>query len=219
MHIIAEKKDRRILRLFMVTLSLLNFVDLQAQTTVPVSPGQWTEQNCKAAFQGGVIHLTNTSGKTAMLWLEKANFKNGTIELDIKGKDVDGESFVGVAFHARDNETYDAIYFRPFAFDMPEKKDHSVQYISLPGFDWDILREKHMGKYERSIIPEVNGNDWFHVKIVVLHPSVKVFVNGSRQPTMEIEQLNNGKYHGLALWMDSQDGQFKNVTVTSDNKK
>jgi len=43
-------------------------------------------------------------------------FSNGTIELDIRGKDLFQQSFVGIAFHGVDNETYDGIYFRPFNF-------------------------------------------------------------------------------------------------------
>jgi hypothetical protein len=48
------------------------------------------------------------------VWLEKADFTNGVIELDIRGKDVVQRSFVGVAFHGVDSTAYEAVYFRPF---------------------------------------------------------------------------------------------------------
>ena len=61
-------------------------------------------------------------------WLKGVEFSNGTIELDIKGKDVFQQSFVGVAFHGLNNETLDAIYFRPFNFQStdPVRKIHGV---------------------------------------------------------------------------------------------
>jgi hypothetical protein len=49
-------------------------------------------------------------------WLDAVNFTNGIIELDIKGKDVLQQSFVGIALHSKDEKTLDAVYFRPFNF-------------------------------------------------------------------------------------------------------
>ena len=36
-------------------------------------------------------------------------FSEGSIEFEVKGKNVDGKSFVGVAFHVQNDSTYDAI--------------------------------------------------------------------------------------------------------------
>src|SRR5215475_11733155 len=49
-------------------------------------------------------------------YLTDITFANGTIEFDVKGKDVFQQSFVGVAFHGVDGATFDVIYFRPFNF-------------------------------------------------------------------------------------------------------
>lgn len=54
------------------------------------------------------------------------------------------------------------------------------------------------------------------MKIVVNYPSAKVFINGSSQPTLEIEQLSDSKYNRLGLWIDSVDGWFTNISVTND---
>ena len=67
-------------------------------------------------------------------WLKHVIFSNGIIELDIRGKDELQQSFVGIAFHGKNDSTYDAIYFRPFNFKNSERKGHSVQYISHPEF-------------------------------------------------------------------------------------
>lgn len=208
----------------MKTTTVLAFIlgslgsgNLVAQITLAADSRKWIAYNCKADFSSDSIHLINASGKTALLWAKTINFKNGTIELDIKGKDGNRDSFVGVAFHAIDNETYDAIYFRPLAFRNQEKKDHAVQYIDKPDNDWDILREKHPGKYEHAIVPDTDPNSWFHVKIVIRYPGIKVYVNGSNEPTLEVEQIGKRKDGMLGLWVDSEEGLFKNVTLTGAN--
>src|SRR3990170_33745 len=115
-------KTTMILALILGSLGSGNLV---AQTTVAADSRKWIAYNCKADFSGDSIHLVNTSGKTALLWMKNIDFKNGVIELDIRGKDVSGESFVGVAFHGIDNHTYDAVYFRPFNFRNEERKDRA----------------------------------------------------------------------------------------------
>ncbi|MBA4054499.1 MAG: hypothetical protein C0490_07300 [Marivirga sp.] len=213
------KKNMKTITVLALILGFLRSQNLAAQTTVAADPEKWTAYNCKADFSDDAIYLTNTSGKTALLWAENVIFKNGIIELDIRGKDKSGESFVGIAFHGLDNKTYDAIYFRPFAFRNPEKKDHAVQYIDMPDNDWDILREKHPGKYEHAIVPDTDPNDWFHVKIVIQYPIIKIYVNGSNEPTLEVTQISKRKEGRLGLWMDSEDGGFKNVRITDNSLK
>src|SRR5262249_39626619 len=44
------------------------------------------------------------------------DFGDGAVDVDIRGKDVAQQSFVGVAFHGADLTAYDAVYFRPFNF-------------------------------------------------------------------------------------------------------
>jgi hypothetical protein len=51
-----------------------------------------------------------------ILWLKENNFSRGTIEVDLRGRDLLQRSFVGIAFHGSDDATYDAIYFRPCYF-------------------------------------------------------------------------------------------------------
>lgn len=61
------------------------------------------------------VRLSEAEGE-GPAYLPDIQFANGTLELDMKGKDVQGGSFVGVAFHGVDGTTYDAVYFRPFNF-------------------------------------------------------------------------------------------------------
>ncbi len=78
-----------------------------------------------------------------LAWVTGIDFSNGTIELELKGKNDPGQSFVGIAFHGQDNRTFDAVYLRPFNFQAAaaEHRSHSIQYISMPEHDWSDLRK------------------------------------------------------------------------------
>jgi hypothetical protein len=150
-------------------------------------------------------------------WLNGVEFSNGIIELDIRGKDVLQQSFLGVAFHGADAHTFDVIYFRPFNFRAADsvRKIHAVQYESTPLYPWNVLRDKYNGQYEKSINPPPDPNEWFHVKIVVNYPGISVFVNGHNQPSLSVKKLNERKTGKLGLWVgNNSDGAFANLKVT-----
>jgi hypothetical protein len=172
---------------------------------------QFTENEKKG------IHLSKNSDD-GIAWLKGVEFSNGIIELDIRGKDVLQQSFVGVAFHALNNVTLDAVYFRPFNFQStdPIRKIHAVQYVSHPDNTWSVLREKFNGKYEKAVTPAPNGNDWFHAKIVVQYPKVTVYVNGNPEPSLVIDKLNERKIGKIGLWVgNTSDGDFANLQITN----
>jgi hypothetical protein len=198
----------------MFTVACLLCNSVAAQSRIEATSENWTSYNCQAIFDDSIIHLTNIANQTALLWLNSRDFKNGIVELDIKGKDLIGESFVGIAFHGADNMHYDAVYFRPFHFKNPEKKDRSLQYVDIPDNDWFVLREKHPGKYERSVNPVPDPNDWFHVKIIVESSGITIFVNHSETPSLVADKLNKRTRGKIGLWIDGQEGWFKNMILT-----
>ncbi len=178
-------------------------------------PDDWTVFNRKVTFKKETIHL-NAKASDGLLILNDVDFKNGTIELDIKGKNTPGRSFVGMAFHVLDNSTFDAVYFRPFNFRNPQRNSHSIQYISMPDNDWSILRKSFPGKYEHTIDPVPEPVDgWFHVRIEVEHPEVKVFVNGAEKPTLQVEQISERKHGKLGFWVgNGSEGWFRDLKIT-----
>ncbi len=152
--------------------------------------------------------------------LENFEFTNGIIEADIKGKDVRGRSFVGIAFRVVDDLTYDAVYFRPFNFQSDDslRKSHCVQYISHPNFTWSKLRREFTGKYENFIDSAPDPNSLFHIKIVVEKPKVSVYVNKNEQPSLVVEELTGREGGSIGLWMgNNSDGAFKNLKVIKNN--
>ena len=148
-------------------------------------------------------------------WLNNTKFINGTIEVDIKGKDVFQKSFVGIAFHGVNDSTYEAIYFRPFNFRTtdPLRKLHAVQYIAPPKFGWEKLRNEFPLKYEQPITPAPDPNQWFHARIVIDNKKIKVYVNGNAMPSLVVERLVHYDGTMIGLWTDG-DGEWKNVKIT-----
>src|SRR5688572_7168611 len=114
-----------------------------------------------------------------LAWIQGVQFSEGTLELEIKGKNEQGRSFVGIAFHGQDNHTFDAVYLRPFNFQaaQPERRSHAIQYISMPDRDWSNLRTNHPGKYEFAITPAPDPESWVKLKVVLKGKNVSAFVN------------------------------------------
>lgn len=171
----------------------------------------------KTFTENGKQGISFSSAKNdGVAWIDGLTFSNGIIELDIKGRDVLQESFVGVAFHGIDETKFDAIYFRPFNFRTSDsvRNIHAVQYICLPDYDWKRLREEHNGKYEKAISPAPSPDEWFHAKIIVDFPVISVYVNGSKEPSLTIEKLNTIQSGKLGLWVgNNSDGKFCNLTI------
>ena len=149
-------------------------------------------------------------------YLAGIELADGTIELDIRGKDVQQQSFVGVAFHGMDGTTYDAVYFRPFNFkaEDPARRLRAVQYISHPTYTWQKLRAEHPGRYEKSVSPVPDPNDWFRVRVVVASPRVSVFVNNAAESSLVVNQLSDHKRGLVGLWVgNGSGGDFANLTI------
>lgn len=147
------------------------------------------------------------------------NFSTGVIEIDLKGQNVFQHSFIGIAFHLTDTNRFDAIYFRPFQFlnNDPVMKARSVQYISLPENTWRKLREDLPGKYENTIKPIPNPDDWFHATILVKENEVQVFVNYEPTASLTVPLLNKNKRGAIALYTaDRSGGTFANLEVKPD---
>lgn len=207
------------IKTFLMIMALGSVINLTAQPaakTISPYPEKWTAFNREVKFTNGGIYLDSKEGD-GVLWLNSHTLGNCTVELDLKGKDVRGQSFVGIAFNGKDDQTFDGVYFRPFNFKSPERKVHSVQYISMPENDWSVLRRAFPGKYENEVSPVPEPDEWFHAKIVVAYPKVSVYVNGSDRPSLVIQQISDQREGRFGLWVgNGSDGWFRDVTILAD---
>jgi hypothetical protein len=164
------------------------------------------------------VRLSEAEGE-GPAYLPGIEFANGTIEVDIKGKDVQGASFVGVAFHGVDGTTYDAIYFRPFNFKTADQArvQRAVQYISHPAHPWQKLRAEQPGQYEKPVQPVPDPNAWFHARVVVASPKVSVFVGDAKEPCLTVNQLSDRKKGLVGIWVGNMSGgEFANFKIVPE---
>ena len=147
-----------------------------------------------------------------------APFVEGTIELDVRGEDVQGRSFVGVAFGVQDDSTYEAVYLRPFNFRTPDttRARRAVQYVSQPAYPWAKLRQESPGKYEQGVTPVPDPTSWVRMRLVVTRTQLSVYANGGDKPDLVVTRLGDVKPGPVALWVGNNSrGDFANLTIVS----
>jgi hypothetical protein len=219
----------------MVVLFAYGSVGVASQKAIAPELGKihdgksWSVINADAdkSIDGGrsVVRLTpkgdpNAPGSNiGLALLEGVELGEGTLEIDLKGKGSDEASFVGVAFSAVDDKTFEAIYFRPFNFTREGDKDgqpfraHAVQYVAWPGNTWEKLRKETPGKYEAAVKPVPDPAAWFHARIEVTKKRVSVWVDGGKEPCLVVERLAHRDRGKVGLWVDSRDGSFRDLKI------
>jgi hypothetical protein len=196
-----------------------------ADLTKITDPTVWRVYNREAKLideAGRKFVRLDARSDHGMAWLLGSDFKEGTIEVELRGKNAPNRSFVGIAFRGADDMTYDAVYFRAFNFKNadPVRRQRAVQYLSRPKHNWDKLRAEHAGKYEQPVLPVPDPDDWFRVRIVIENGQVSVFVNDGAAPSLVVNELSERRGGMVGLWVDNgSSGDFANLKITPKNKR
>ncbi len=155
-----------------------------------------------------VTEVVPDANEDRLAVVTKSKLGDGTIEVDLAGEPGVGASgqargFVGVAFRvAPDVSKFECIYLRPTNGRAEDqvRRNHSVQYFSFPDFPWFRLRKETPEKYE-SYVDLVPG-EWTKVKIEVRGDRARLYVHGSEQPVLLVNDLKLGKAEGgIGLWI------------------
>jgi len=164
---------------------------------------------------------TAINEKTVAL-LKNIDFHNGIIEATISGQPQmnageGARGFVGIAFRvSKDTSKMELFYIRPTngrANDQV-RRNHSTQYVSLPGYPWDRSREETPEKYEA--YADMMPAEWIRVKIEVKDETAKFYINGAEQPTLIVNDLKQGKdlRGSVGLWIGPETlGHFTDVSI------
>jgi glyoxylase-like metal-dependent hydrolase (beta-lactamase superfamily II) len=164
-----------------------------------------------------VARLDSRPGDGGVL-LDGLLLSEGTIDVDLKGKNVAQQSFLGIAFHVVDWTALEAVYFRPFNFRSPdpERRARAVQYVSHPDHTWQRLRAERPGQFEQGLDPAPDPDGWFHARIVLAGGRVDVYVDGAAKPSLSVGGLGEAKSGGVALFVgNGSDGAFADLRVTA----
>ena len=98
------------------------------------------------------VGLSPRSGN-GVAWVECTEFHSGTIEVDVRRRKSLQQDYVRIAFHRKNDTTYEAVYLRPSTFRAPDPlhRQHAVQYISPPKFDFQDLRDEFPEEFENPV--------------------------------------------------------------------
>ncbi|MGH9396269.1 MAG: hypothetical protein ACRD18_05405 [Terriglobia bacterium] len=171
------------------------------------------------------VRLTNDTKKDGFALLRGTeDFQDGTIDADIALKIAAPRppfhmpGFVGIAFRARpDASRYELFYLRPgnSSSDNQAMRNHSVQYVSVPDFDWYKLRYQWPWVYEA--YAPLKLETWTKVRIEVKGRTAKLYLNGSENPSLVVDPLLGRDLRGrVALWpYQGEEAYFSDVRITN----
>jgi hypothetical protein len=137
-----------------------------------------------------------------------SSFEDGTIDVNLSGDTAPDappnlRGFVGIAFRITpDRSHFECFYLRTKNGRAEDQlqRNHSVQYISIPGFGWEKLRSDSPGKYE-SYVDLIPGQ-WTQMKIQVAGSHARLYINGAEQPALIVNDLKQSAVNGqIALWV------------------
>ncbi|WP_290792841.1 hypothetical protein [Flavihumibacter sp. UBA7668] len=166
--------------------------------------------------ESGYIRVSEAKGE-GLVWLPIEHFTTGTIQVELRGKDVFQQSFIGIAFSGQNNETYEAVYCRPFNFLAKDsvRRIHAVQYIAHPEYTWKRLREERNGVFEKEIKNPPNPSDWFTMTLKITENQVVVIINNSADPSLTVTRIHPNQKGKIGLYTgDSSGGDFRNLVYT-----
>lgn len=170
------------------------------------------------------VRLTTTAESDIFAFVNGTGLQDGAIDVDIAvhittPPGVRMPGFTGIAFRARpDGSHYDMFYLRPknaLAEDQA-MRNHSVQYVAKPGYDWYPLRRQWPWVYEAWA--DLKPDTWTHVRIEVHGRAARLFLNGSDHPSLVINGLKGEDLKGgIALWgYPGEESYFSNLRITPE---
>jgi len=162
------------------------------------------------------VHVSEKEGP-GVVWIEDTDFAQGTIDIDVHGRDVVDRSYLGITFHRKDDSTYESVYLRPFNFRIadPARRQHAVQYMVLPEFDWPKLRQQFPEEFENPVDSSVDPGNWVPLRVVVNGARVQIYAGALKSPALEVRKLGSLDHGMIGLWVgNNSDGDFANLRIT-----
>jgi len=172
---------------------------------VKAEPATYLGRTAMRVTDAGGADL-NDAGRLAVV--PGTSLQDGTIEVDLSGDTAPAapanlRGFVGIAFRiTADRSHFECFYRRPKNGRSEDQlqRNHSAQYISVPGFPWNRLRAETPGKYESYV--DLEPGRWTHVKIQVAGSTARLYVNGADQPALIVNDLKQPVVNGaIGLWI------------------
>ncbi len=220
-----------LIRIISCSVCLLLAVPTLAQSAPELNPAKVELHHVKAesvtylgrrALRITDILPTSPDEGEAFAVLPGTSLQDGTIDVDLTGDTAPDapagmRGFVGIAFRVSPTrDRFECLYLRPKNGRSNDQlqRNHSAQYISVPGFPWEKLRAETPGQYESYV--DLIAGKWTHVRIQINGKTALLYVNGAEQPTLVVNDLKQPQDKGaIALWVGPGTiAHFANLKIT-----
>jgi hypothetical protein len=171
-----------------------------------------------AADETGVVHLDARPG-VGVAWLEGVTFSQGRITLEVRGLEKPFESYVGVAFHGKDDHAYDVVFVRLVnlkAFDE-ERRPRAVHYVSHPDHTRLSMRPEMYSKFEGRVAAPPPVEAWVRLELEIEGKTLRVRAGDDDTVALQVELLNERLDGRVGLWVgENSEGWFRGLALQPD---
>jgi hypothetical protein len=163
----------------------------------------------------GIVHL-DARPRAGVAWLQGVTFSQGRITLEVRGLEKPFESYVGVAFHGKDDQAYDAVFVRLVnlkAFDV-ERRPRAVHYVSHPGHTWLSRRQGMHFQSEGRVAAPPPVEAWVRLELEIEGKTLRVRAGDDDTVALQVELLNDRLDGRVGLWVgENSEGWFRGLTL------
>ena len=204
---------------------MTDHISFQDQTFVPVGVDEGLSA-CEGEWTLRVIKPEDNMEPDVPTYarLADSNFHDGTIEVDVRARlsawaDIDCRGFIGIVFRAsEDDDRFESFYVRPRngrSCTEPQRRIHTMQYFSYPGYTFAYFREHGIADFEAKA--DIEMDEWVHIKAEIAGAEGRFYVDDMETPALVVPQMFAGSEArgGVGLYVDNgTDGLFRNLQVT-----
>ena len=160
-------------------LLVLPYANAQNSSVIPFSSDRWVVP------EGTTFRVEKHLGQESVYldghaYLKDASFQNGTIEVDIAPNTDRG--FAGLTFRDQGEGNYEEVYLRMHKSGLPDAIQYNPFYNGEA--NWQLYPQHQAAE-------EFNTTKWNHLKLVVNGARLTVFINGTEQPSLTVENLRH----------------------------
>lgn len=154
------------------------------------------------------VHQEEYLGRDALrvrngtAWLEGVSLQDGSVELDMAVPAEQG--FHGLAFRARDDESFEHVYLRPHLSGKPDAAQYTPVFHGVSG--WQL----YTGPWF-ALPVEIAPDRWVHVRVRFAGARAEVSVDGQRLVFPRL--LRPVEAGGIGLTASGASARFANVVV------
>ena len=204
---------------------MTNYISFQDQTFVPVG----VDTGLSISDGDPVLRVIKPEDNMepdvpTYARLVGSDFHNGTIEVDVRARlsawaDIDCRGFIGITFRCSEaNDRFEGFYVRPRngrSCTEPQRRIHTMQYFSYPGYTFAYFRERGIADFEAKA--DIEMDEWVHLKAEIAGAEGRFYVDDMETPALVVPQMFAGAEArgGVGLYVDNgTDGLFRNLRVT-----